>query len=88
MAYWTISFSKNAEKELSKLDKSIQDRILRYLHGRVANNARGLGKPLIGEKTGFWRYRIGDYRVIAELIDRELIIEIVRVGHRKDVYDF
>ena len=88
MAYWTISFSKGAEKQLYKLDKPVQDRILRYLHQRVIHNARGLGKPLVAEKTGFWRYRVGDYRVVAELREKELIVEVIRVGHRKEVYDF
>lgn len=88
MACWTISFSKGAQKQFDKLDKTVQDRILRYLHQRVAYDARRLGKPLIWEKTGFWRYRVGDYRIIAELMDEQLIVEVVRVGHRKEVYDF
>ena len=85
---WTLRFTETAQKQLGKLDKKIADQITRVLQERVANsgNPREFGKALTGELKGYWRYRIGDYRVICELKDRELIILALVIGHRRDIY--
>ena len=85
---WTLKFTNTALKQLEKLDKPIADQITRILEGRVAksSNPRAFGKALTGELRGYWRYRIGDHRVICELKDRELIILALAIGHRRDIY--
>ena len=85
---WTLRFTETALKQLGKLDKQIADQITRVLQERVAKSAnpRAFGKGLTGELKGYWRYRIGDYRVICELKDRELIILALAIGHRRDIY--
>ncbi len=61
---------------------------MRYLYKKVQNmeNPRQLGKPLSGDMSGFWRYRVEDYRVICEIIDGELLVLVIKIGHRKEVY--
>lgn len=84
---WTVSFDPRATKEMEKLDRTIQRRVvtlLRRLQG--SDDPRTTGKPLHGERAGFWRYRIGDYRLICYLDDEALVVRVLRVGHRKDVY--
>jgi mRNA interferase RelE/StbE len=85
---WTLKFTNTALKQLEKLDQPTADQITRILEGKVAKSAnpRAFGKALTGELKGYWRYRIGDYRVICELKDRELIILALAVGHRRDIY--
>ena len=85
---WTLRFTETALKQLRKLDKPIADQITRVLHEKVAKSAnpRAFGKALTGELMGHWRYRIGDYRAICELKDRELIILALAIGHRRDIY--
>ena len=86
---WKIKFERSAERELSKLDQQAARRILAFLHGRVAalDDPRSIGEALKGSKFGaFWKYRVGDYRVIASIEDAELCILIVRIGNRREVY--
>lgn len=85
---WTIEFAPEAAKELRKLDKREAGRILRTLEERIATleDPRALGAPLTGEHSGYWRWRIGDYRVIARIEDGRVVILVVRVGHRREVY--
>lgn len=83
---WMIEFAASAEKELSKMDKSAAKRILNILRERVATDPRLWGKSLRGDHVGFWRYRIGDYRVICEIRDKTVSVLVVWVGHRKEVY--
>jgi mRNA interferase RelE/StbE len=85
---WTVSFEPRAEKELGKLDRSMQKRIVSFLRDRVegGSDPRSSGKPLRGEKADLWRYRVGDYRIICRIQDAYLMVLVVRVGHRKDVY--
>jgi mRNA interferase RelE/StbE len=86
---WRIEFETAAKKELSKLDKQAARRILTFLRERVAplDNLRNLGGALKGPQFGeFWKYRIGDFRVVARIEDSLLLILIVRVGDRKDVH--
>jgi mRNA interferase RelE/StbE len=86
---WRIEFDPAAERELGKLDPPIARRILAFLHDRVAplDDPRSLGEALKGSRLGeFWKYRVGDYRVIAGIEDAVLRILIVRVGNRREVY--
>ncbi|AWK15713.1 type II toxin-antitoxin system RelE/ParE family toxin [Candidatus Fukatsuia symbiotica] len=86
---WKVELSTLARKNLGDLDKQIAKRILRFLHDRIAKleNPRDVGDALKGIKLGvFWKYRVGDYRIIADIQDRELIILVVRIGNRREVY--
>ena len=86
---WRIEFAESAAKQLHKLDPAIARRLLRYLGERVAplEDPRSLGAALKGDELGqFWKYRVSDYRIIAQIIDREIRIVVVRVGHRREVY--
>ena len=85
---WKISFTKNALKQLSKLDREIARLIVRFLEEKIAgsSDARLYGHALVGDQKGRWRYRIGDYRVVCELRDSELLVLVVTVGHRKEIY--
>lgn len=87
MAY-KLEFSKRFDKQFSKLDKSTQRYLFNWLIKNVDNveNPRYSGKSLTGNKTGLWRYRIGNYRVIADINDDSCIILALEVGHRKDIY--
>lgn len=86
---WRIEFDPAVEKELRRLGPEATRRILRYLRERVAvlENPRNLGEALHGPELGrFWKYRVGDYRVVAYIQDQAVLILVVRVGHRSDVY--
>lgn len=85
---WTIRYTSTAKKSLSKFDKPEAQRIMRFLHERIEpiEDPRSLGKALSGRLGTFWRYRIGEYRLICDIHDRELIILVIRIGNRKDVY--
>lgn len=86
---WSVDFLATAKRELSKLDKRWQLAILDYLEDEIAalDNPRSRGKALVGDKRGLWRYRVGDYRIICEINDAELLIVAITIGHRKTVYD-
>jgi len=86
---WDLRFQKDAKKEFLKLDSSIQRRILQYFKERILTspNPRTFGKALTGNLQEFWRYRVGDYRVICKIEDDKIIITVVMVGHRREVYD-
>lgn len=86
---WRIEFHPHAEKELSKLDRETARRILRFLRERVATlgDPRSVGEALRGPEVGrFWKYRVGDYRLICDIQDQRVTILVIRVGHRRDVY--
>lgn len=86
---WKIKIDKNAEKELSKLDKQVSIRILKFLRDRLSklDNPRLLGEALVGTKLGnFWKYRVGDYRLICTIKDELLIVNVVKIGNRREVY--
>ena len=88
MSKWIINFTKKSQKELQKLDRQIQTQIIAELDRIIhLGNPRDAGKSLTGELSGLWRYRVGDYRVIAELEDDIFTIIVVRIGHRKNIYD-
>jgi mRNA interferase RelE/StbE len=86
---WLIEFDKEAEKELKKLDKQIARRITTFLRERVATlaNPRSIGEALTGSTLGnYWKYRVGDYRIIADIQDAKICVQIVRIGNRREVY--
>jgi len=86
---WIIEFDPAAERELGKLNPQIARRILEFLYKRVAmlEDPRSIGQALKGSILGtFWRYRVGDYRIIASIEDTALRILILRIGNRKDIY--
>ncbi len=86
---WRIELSKLAQKNLDALDPQIARRILRFLNERVAplENPRLIGEALKGQALGaFWKYRVGDYRIISSLEDEVTRVLVVRVGNRREVY--
>jgi mRNA interferase RelE/StbE len=85
---WKIDLSSNALKQLRKLDKPIATRILKFLRGRIEklDDPRKIGERLRGPLGDFWKYRVGDYRVTCSLPDDKLVVWVVRIGHRSEVY--
>ena len=86
---WTYEFDSRALKELKKIGPAPARRIIRYLDERIdgCDDPRPFGKPLSGNLSGLWRYRVGDYRLICSLEDTKLIVLVLRVGHRRGVYE-
>jgi mRNA interferase RelE/StbE len=88
MAY-SVELSESADRELSKLDAQHAKRILKFLHQRVAklDDPRSIGEALHGSQLGeFWKYRVGDYRLICKIEDDRLVVLVLRVGHRREIY--
>jgi mRNA interferase RelE/StbE len=86
---YRIEFDPRAEKELEKLDREAARRILRFLRERVAvlDDPRSIGEALRGPELGrFWKYRVGDYRLICHIQDQRITVLVLRVGHRRDIY--
>jgi mRNA interferase RelE/StbE len=86
---WRIEIAPAAKKELDKIDRQTAQRILTFLEKRIAplKNPRTQGEALTGRKFGeYWRYRVGDYRMIARIKDDVLLVLVLRIGHREDVY--
>ncbi len=85
---YNIEFSDQAFKEFGKLDKYTQKLIYAWIkkHLEFSTNPRTQGKPLSGDKSGLWRYRVGDYRLLCLIKDDKLIILVIKIGHRRDVY--
>ena len=86
---WTIKIEDNALKELKRLDKPQAKRIINFLRERVATleDPRSIGEALQGPKYGsYWKYRVGDYRVISSIQDQELRILVIKIGNRREVY--
>lgn len=86
---WKIEFSETADRELSKLDPQHSQRILKFLRERVANleDPRSIGKALQGSRLDeFWRYRLGDFRILCKIEDYRLIVLVIRIAHRKEIY--
>ena len=86
---WKIELSAQADRELGKLDPQQRKRILKFLRDRLAplENPRSIGQALHGSELGeFWKYRAGDYRLICKIEDQQLLILVLRVGHRREIY--
>jgi mRNA interferase RelE/StbE len=89
MATWKVEIDREAKRDLDKLDPQVTRRIERFLYERVATlvDPHSIGEALRGSKLGeFWRYRVGDWRIICEIQDAKLVILALRVGHRREVY--
>lgn len=85
---WRVAFDSDAARDLRKLGNPAQRAILKFLRDRIATNEdrRRFGKPLVGDLEGLWRYRIGDHRIVASIEDERLLVLVVTVGHRREVY--
>jgi len=86
---WKVELSATADHDLSKLDPQHAKRIVKFLHERVSRleNPRSIGQALQGQRFGeFWKYRVGDYRLICKIQDDRLLVLVLRVGHRREVY--
>ncbi len=86
---YKIIFSERAKKQLKKLDRHISALIIGWLEKNIQNcdNPRIHGKGLVENKSGQWRYKVGDYRIICEIKDNEVVVLVLEVGHRKEIYD-
>ena len=86
---WKIKFTPEAAKTLARLGGAAEKQILKFMRQRVSclDDPRSIGEPLKGSRfAGLWRYRSGDYRILCEIQDAEIIILVVLVGHRREVY--
>ena len=83
---YKVVFKKIAQKDLKKLDHSIRNEILDFVE-IIAQNPFMMGKPLTGRLKGLWKYRVTDYRIIYEIQNELMIVMVVRVGHRKEIYE-
>ena len=84
---YSILFTNRSRKQFSKLNKDIQKRIIHYLESRVCDQPHNFGKSLVGDKKGLWRYRIDDYRIICNINNNQLLVLVVDIGHRREIYD-
>lgn len=83
-----VEYSEDVRKQLKKLDNSVKKRILDFMDEvAMLENPRVRGKMLVGNLLGFWRYRVGVYRILCKIIDSTMVICVVDIGHRKEVYD-
>jgi mRNA interferase RelE/StbE len=85
---WTVKLSETALKTLEKVNKPEQLRIRQFIKESLGNldNPRSSGKALQGNLKGLWRYRVGDYRLVCKIYNNELVIMVLEIGHRKDIY--
>lgn len=85
---YTLKYSERAMKQLTKLDKSTQKLILTWVAKNLENcdNPRIKGKGLTANRSGEWRYKVGSYRIICDIRDKELIILALSIGHRRNIY--
>ena len=86
---WIIKYTESSSKQLKKLDKQTALRVLDYMDERVAvlDDPRSLGKNLKGPKIGeYWRYRVGDIRVICNILDGQMMVLVIEIGNRREVY--
>lgn len=86
---YKVVFTDRAKKQLQKLDKQVAALIVGWIEKNIegCENPRMYGKGLLGNKSGQWRYRIGDYRIICEIKDNEVIVLVLEIGHRRYIYD-
>ena len=85
---WTLDFTPKALRQLRKLDRTVSRKILDTLERDLARheNPRDFGEPMMGNWTGYWRYRIGDYRAICRIEDAVVTVFVIEVGHRREIY--
>ena len=86
---WQIEFDPDALKDLRKIDKPIQVRLIGFLRSRVAalDDPRCIGEALSGQRLGsYWKYRVGDWRIICDIQYGRIVVRVLRIGNRRDVY--
>lgn len=85
---WQLFYSQRADKQLSKLDPGVRRIIVAWLGKNIdgCDNPRSQGKGLTAGLSGKWRYRVGDYRVLCETRDSDLVVLAIEVGHQRDIY--
>ena len=86
---WIVEFDPDAVKDLKKLDRQVQKRIIDFLRSRLSpmTNPRDLGEALAGSALGnYWKYRVGDWRIICDIQDKRIVVRVLRVGNRREVY--
>lgn len=86
---WRIKIQDAAEKDIGKLDRVVAKRIISFLRDRLAplDDPRSIGEALRGAHLGeYWKYRVGDYRIISRIEDSQITIYVIRVGNRREIY--
>jgi mRNA interferase RelE/StbE len=86
---YRVEFDPEALKELKKLDRPVQQRLVGFLKTRVATleNPREIGEALAGSRLGnYWKYRVGDWRIICDIEDTRIVVRVLRIGNRREVY--
>ena len=88
MKKYRVEYTSKAIKNLRKLDKNTRNLIYAWIDKNLVNceDPRIHGKGLVGDKSGQWRYRVGDYRIICEIEDEEIVILVLEIGHRREIY--
>ena len=86
---WRVEITDTARKQLAKLDPPVKSEIVRYLRDKLTTDEdpRRFGGPLKRELAGRWKYRVGAYRLICEIKDEKILVLVLMVGHRSDLYD-
>lgn len=86
---YKVVLTKTALKQLKKMDKNTASLIVGWIEKNLngCQNPRVHGKALVGDKSGKWRYRVGNYRIITQIEDDVLIVQVVTIGHRRDIYN-
>ena len=86
---WRIEFDPDALKELKKLDRPVQVRLVAFLRDRLAplDDPRSIGEALSGARLGsYWKYRVGDWRIVCDIHDQRIVVRVLRIGNRREVY--
>lgn len=86
---YSVEFDPDAMRDLKKLDQPIQQRLVGFLKDRVAtlDDPRSIGEALSGAKLGqYWKYRVGDWRIVCDIQDQRIVVRVLRVGNRKEIY--
>lgn len=86
---WQIEFDPDALKELKRLDRPVQIRLVAFLRDRLAplDDPRSLGEALSGARLGsYWKYRVGDWRIVCDIQDQHVVVRVLRLGNRREVY--
>ena len=85
---YKVDYTKSAIKKLKALDKPVRRMVLNWIEKNLigCSNPRQHGKALVGNHSGKWRYRVGDYRILADILDDKIVILVLNVGHRKEIY--
>ena len=86
---WQIEFDPDALKELKKLDRPVQMRLVAFLRERLSplEDPRSIGEALSGARLGsYWKYRVGDWRIVCDIQDQRIVVRVLRIGNRRKVY--